>query len=119
MISDPTDPLLGVDLLVPWRSGWSIDVGVDLVFASGGDLAILSADVLLDLALAGATRAWVGGGPAPVFNDPVPGSDDVGGAVGVLAGVGVPLSDGILPYLQGKVLIADRTRIEVMVGVRF
>lgn len=118
---DGPDPFIGFDVLAPLGSNWFINPNVELVFGDHEDVAALSVDFHYDLEK-GPPFFWVGAGPAVLFREfdrPFADDSETDFGLNLLAGVGTRTSSGLVPYLQGKVVIADDSRFAVAVGLRF
>lgn len=115
------DPCFGVEVLLPVKARLSFDPNVEVVFASGTDLVTVNADVHYDLTAPRGYYLWLGAGPALVINDPQP--DEPGkrtrAGLNLVVGGGWQSSSGLVPYIQGKVLLSTHTQGVVAVGVRF
>lgn len=120
LYSDADAAFAGVELLFPVTRSWYFNPNFEYVFVDRGDLYTLNADVHYDLPVSGQSYVWLGGGPALIVRDPNrPGRDrktDVG--LDLLAGIGWK-GGSIVPYVQGKVVVADNTEAVLAVGVRF
>jgi hypothetical protein len=117
--TDVSEPFVGVDALTRLgATSWYFNPNVEWVLVSRGRLVTINGDFHYDLPVAGPTFVWLGGGPAVVFTRP-PGRDsetDLG--LNLLAGIGWR-AGGLIPYFQGKVLIADNNEAVLAVGLRF
>ena len=121
--TDAEEAFLGADVLAQiGDSRWFFNPNVEFVFVDPGDLWTLNLDVHYDFETDNDdVYVWAGGGPAIVFSDGGGrhDDDDTDPGLNLLAGVGWQL-ESIVPYLQGKILLADDNNEAVIaVGVRF
>jgi hypothetical protein len=118
--SDAEAAFVGVDLLIPVARSWFFNPNFEYVFVDRGDLYTLNADVHYDLDVRGSNYVWLGGGPALIVADPdrprAERETDIG--LNVLAGLGWK-GASVVPYVQGKVVLADDTEAVLAFGVRF
>ncbi|MGE5234809.1 MAG: hypothetical protein ACM3O7_00485 [Acidobacteriota bacterium] len=116
-----SDPFVGGEVLLPFQPRLFFDPNVEVVFASGSDLVTVNADFHYDLNAPPGRYLWVGAGPALVINDPEP--DEPGkrtrAGLNLIIGGGWRTGSGLIPYLQGKVLLSNHTQGVIAVGVRF
>jgi hypothetical protein len=98
---------------------WTVNPSLEYVAGDRVDRWILNGDVLYDLDLDTKAEVWVGGGLAILFkNHDRSGSDtDIG--LNLLAGAGLNTSSGLLPYVQGKVVITGDSSLALVLGLRF
>lgn len=114
---DTGDPFIGFEALTPITGNWFFNPNVEWVFAEGGDLATLNADVHYDLNLRTRNFVWVGAGLAGIYDNFGDSEFDIG--ANILAGIGMRYGTWI-PYAQAKVLVSDANdEIVGAVGVRF
>lgn len=122
LYADVEELFLGLELLTRvGDSPWWFNPNVEFVFVDPGDLWTLNLDFHYDFDTDDRdTYVWAGGGPAVVFRDRGGRFDDdeTDPGLNLLAGVGWQLEE-IVPYLQGKILLADDSEAVIAVGVRF
>jgi hypothetical protein len=120
--TDAEEFFLGAELITQISdTRWFFNPNVEFVFVDPGDLATLNLDVHYDFRTNDDdVYVWAGGGPAIIFRDDGRRRDDdeTDAGLNLLAGVGWQL-ESIIPYLQGKILLADDSEAVVAVGVRF
>ena len=118
--SDAEASFAGVDLLTPIARSWYFNPNFEYAFVDNGSAYTLNGDVHYDLPVSGAHYVWLGGGPALIVRDYDRGFGDRNTDVGVdlLAGLGWKGSSAV-PYVQGKVILADNTEAVLAFGVRF
>ncbi|HVS02331.1 MAG TPA: hypothetical protein VMT16_06135 [Thermoanaerobaculia bacterium] len=116
--TDIEEPFVGVELLMPvGRSSWYFNPNLEVVFVDPGDLVTLNIDFHYDFKGTDDLYVWAGGGPAVVFRD-TGRDDETDLGANLLAGVGLK-NLAFVPYLQGKVLLADETEGVIAIGIRF
>lgn len=118
--TDGSDPVVGGDVVLPLHEpDWTINPSLEYVPGDHVDRWVLNGDALYDLDLNTEAEVWVGGGLAILFknHDRHGSSTDVG--LNLLAGAGLETSSGLLPYVQGKVIITDDSSLALVLGLRF
>jgi len=117
---EDSDPFLGLELLMPLGSSdWYFNPNVEFVFADERDRVILNLDAHYDFRRTGDYYLWAGGGLAGIHRDATRGRDsenDLG--LNLLGGIGWRL-EGMTPYAQVKVVLADDSELVAAVGIRF
>jgi hypothetical protein len=123
--TDAEDAFLGADVLAQISdTRWFFNPNVEFVFVDPGDLWTLNFDVHYDFDTDDDDfYVWAGGGPAIVFRDSGgrrnnDDGDDTEPGLNLLAGIGWQL-ESVVPYIQGKILLADDNEAVIAVGVRF
>jgi len=118
--SDAEAGFAGVDLLTSISRSWYFNPNFEYVFVDSGDAYSLNGDVHYDLSAGSAHYVWLGGGPALIVRDDDRRFGDRKTDVGLdlLAGLGWKGSSAV-PYVQGKVVLADNTEAVLAFGVRF
>lgn len=119
--TDIEEPFVGVEALTRvGASRWFFNPNVEAVLVNRGSLATINGDVHYDLPIdTPDLYLWLGGGPALIYRDPGGRQDDdfdIG--ANLLAGLGWQLG-GAVPYVQGKILVADDSEAVLAVGIRF
>lgn len=116
---------VGGELLFQLSPRWYFNPNAEFVFVDEGDLATVNGDFHYDFDVDFDGYVWAGGGPALILDDrEFPGprrnddEDDTDFGANLLAGIGWNAA-GVVPYLQGKVILADETEAVVAFGVRF
>jgi len=118
--TDGSDPVVGGDLLLPLHEpSWTISPSLEYVPGDRVDRWILNGDVLYDLDLDTKAEVWVGGGLAILFKDHDRHGSDTDVGINLLAGAGLGTSSGLLPYVQGKVVITGDSSLALVLGLRF
>jgi hypothetical protein len=118
--TDDGDPLVGGDVVLPLHEPhWTINPSLEYVAGNRVDRWILNGDALFDLDLDTKAEVWVGGGLAILFNDHDRGGSSTDLGLNLLAGAGLDTSSGLLPYVQGKVVITDDSSFALVLGLRF
>ncbi len=114
------DPFVGVEATFPVARRLRFDPNVEAVFGDEANDVALSADLLYDLQRVADNPVWVGIGPAVIFHDPKPSRLDSETRMGLdlIAGASLGDTPWYTPYLQLKVVVSDRTRAVLAVGVR-
>jgi len=120
---DAGEAFVGGELLFQLAPRWFFNPNLEYVFVDNGDLITVNGDVHYDLPVDFNGYVWVGGGPALILDDrDFPGrrrdDDDTDVGFNLLGGVGWR-TDGVVPYLQGKVILADETEAVFAFGLRF
>lgn len=120
--TDASEAFVGVDALAQVGGAWFFNPNFEYVFVDDGDLFTLNGDFHYDFPVDGPTYVWAGGGPALIFRDlddrrrDDDSETDFG--LNLLAGVGWKAA-GLVPYVQGKVIVSDDTEAVIAFGVRF
>lgn len=119
--ADAEGPFVGAGILTHIGSSrsWFMNPNAEYTAGDTEDVLSLNADFHYDFDTQGNLAVWMGGGPAFVTYDPEFGEDDdndVG--LNVLAGIGAKRGN-VRPFLQGKVLAADRSQLLVAGGIRW
>jgi hypothetical protein len=118
--TDGSDPVVGGELLLPLHEpSWTINPNIEYVPGDHIDRWILNGDVLYDLDLDTKAEVWVGCGLAILFKDHDRHGNDTDLGVNLLAGAGLGTSSGLLPYVQGKVVITGDSSLALVLGLRF
>lgn len=114
---DTGDPFIGFEALTPITGNFFFNPNVEWVFADGGDLATINADVHYDLDLNTDYYVWVGAGLAGIYDNFGDSEFDIG--ANLLGGIGWQFGTWI-PYAQAKLLVSDvNDEVVAAVGVRF
>ena len=115
------DPFVGVEATVPVARRIRFDPNVEAVFGDEANDVAVSADFLYDVQRLEDNPLWVGLGPTVIFHDPKPSELDSRTRLGanLIAGASLGNTGWYTPYLQLKVVLADRTRAVIAAGVRF
>ena len=127
--TDVEEFFLGLEALAQISdSRWFFNPNVEFVFVDPGDLWTLNLDVHYDFDTDDRdTYVWAGGGPAIIFTDrgdddrpfrDDDDDDDTEAGLNLLAGIGWQL-ESVVPYLQGKIILADESEAVIALGVRF
>jgi len=115
---EDSDPFVGLELLVDLgRTRWSFDPNVEFVFANERDRIAANLDFVYQFMAVRDLDVWAGGGPA-VINVDTPRGDDTDLGFDLVGGVGWHW-EGISPYAQLKVVLADDSELVAAVGIRF
>ena len=118
--TDLEEPFAGLELVSQLgRTNWWINPNFEYVFVSDGSFLTINGDFHYDFTRRGPVLPWVGGGPALIFSDPGGRADsesDIG--LNLLAGLGFPVGD-VIPYIQGKAILADENEGVLAFGLRF
>jgi hypothetical protein len=118
--TDETRAFVGAELLMPvdTNSSWYANPNFEYAFADDAtDLATLNGDFHYDFDTQGKYAAWIGAGPALLFEDG-PGDSETDFGANLLAGFGAKRGSA-RPYFQGKVVVADDPQLVFGLGVRF
>jgi hypothetical protein len=120
VVVDDSDPYVGLELLAPiGHPGWYFNPNVEFVDADSGDRLSANLDVHYDFQTGTNYTIWGGAGAAWVHTDaPRGGKDQDDAALNLLGGIGWKL-EGMTPYAQIKVVVADDSTIQAGVGIRF
>lgn len=119
--ADAEGPFVGAGALTSMGGSrsWYFNPNAEYTAGDTTDVLSINADVHYDLPTATKWSVWLGAGPAFVTYNPEFGEDDdndVG--VNLLAGTGAR-SGNVRPFVQGKVLAADRSQFLVAGGIRW
>jgi hypothetical protein len=117
---EDADPFAGLELLVPITDQWFFNPNLEFVFADR-DRVSANFDAHYDFRRTGDYYVWAGGGLAVIHTDEgdrarEDSETDLG--ANLLGGVGWRL-DGMTPYAQLKIVVADDAEFVAGVGVRF
>jgi hypothetical protein len=121
---DAGEAFVGGELLAQLSPRWFFNPNVEYVFVDDGDLITVNGDFHYDFPVDFNGYVWAGGGPALILDDrefPPRGredDDDTDLGVNLLGGVGWR-ADGLVPYVQGKIILADETEAVLAFGLRF
>jgi hypothetical protein len=120
---DAGEAFVGGELLFQLSPRWYFNPNLEYVFVDNGDLVTINGDVHYDFPVDFNGYVWAGGGLALISDDrefPRRRRDDDDTDVGanLLAGVGWR-ANGMVPYLQGKLILADETEAVFGFGLRF
>lgn len=115
---DASDVFVGGGALadIGRKADWYFNPNLEYVFVDAGDLFTLNGDFHYDFETKGDYYFWLGAGPAILFADNGDSETDLG--VNLLVGWGLK-KQGIVPYVQGKFILADESDAAVAVGIRF
>lgn len=119
--SDDSDPFLGVELITPLTRQIRFNPNIEFMFGSHRDVFAVSADFLWIFPTTPDFEVWAGAGPTLlVIDDDRPlTDDDTNVGLNLLAGIGLRTTMAFLPYLQGKLIIADNSEGVIAIGARF
>ncbi len=120
---DADEVFVGGELLFQLAPRWFFNPNLEYVFVDDGDLITVNGDVHYDFPVDFNGYVWAGAGLAVISDDrPRPprrrDDDDTDVGVNLLAGVGWR-ANGLVPYIQGKVILADETEAVLAFGLRF
>lgn len=121
LYTDISEPFIGVEALSRMgASMWYFNPNVEYVLVSDGTLLTVNGDFHYDFRTGSPnTFVWAGGGPALIYTSPPgPASSDTELGLNLLAGVGWR-AGGMLPYVQGKLVLADNNEAVIAFGIRF
>ena len=118
--SNHPDPFVGVDAILPLAQRLRFDPNVEMVFGDSADDLAVSADFLYDVERLADTAAWIGLGPTVIFHDPKPSTLDNETRLGLdlIAGAALSKTAWYTPYVQVKLVLANRTRLAFVFGLR-
>lgn len=121
---DADEPFVGGELLFPISRSWYFNPNLEYVLVDDGDLITINGDVHYDFDVDFPGYVWVGGGLAVISDDREPprrrrGGDETDVGVNLLGGVGWRTGSSLVPYLQGKVILADDNELVFAFGLRF
>jgi len=116
---DPTDLLLGAEILVPLASSLYLNPNIEYVLVDGGTMATFNMDGHYDLPVGGTPYLWVGGGLGLVYVDPDgPVDGEIHPGLDILFGIGFDAGP-VIPYSQFKAFVGDDSMISIAFGLRF
>lgn len=121
---DAGEPFIGGELLFPLTRSWYLNPNLEYVLVDDGDLITINGDVHYDFDVDFSGYVWAGGGLAVISDDrefPRRRRDDDDTDIGVnlLGGVGWKTGSNLVPYVQGKVILADDNEFVAAFGIRF
>jgi hypothetical protein len=119
--NEANEGFVGAEALVKMSGPWFFNPNAEYVFIDNGTLMSVNGDVHYDFDVNGPTYVWAGGGAAVILRDPdVPRRADSRTDLGLnlLAGIGWRTASAV-PYLQGKVTLADNNEAALAFGIRF
>ena len=113
------DPFLGAELLLRLGHRFYFNPNFEYVFVDNRDYMTFNADFHYDFPTDGRNFVWAGAGLALVRIDPENRQPtDTDAAANLLLGAGLG-GRGVVPYLQGKLILKDNTEFVLAVGLRF
>ena len=116
---DPTDLMIGGELLVPLTSALYLNPNIEYVFADYATVAAFNLDAHYDLPIGGDPFIWFGAGIGLLYADPEgPVDGDINAGLDILFGVGFDAGP-IIPYSQLKVFVGDGSQLSLAFGLRF
>jgi len=117
---EDNDPFVGLELLTQvGASEWFFNPNIEFVFADERDKIAANFDFHYDFPAQKGYYLWAGGGLAVINTEGVGGRDDETDAgLNVLGGIGWRV-EGMTPYAQLKVVLADDSELVAAVGIRF
>jgi len=118
---DTDDPFVGGELLAPMGGSWWANPNLEYTFGDAVNVVGFNADFHYDIGTSGETMFWVGPGLAVLVRDHEHPAVDTETDVGLngIMGVGWRLDSGVIPYVQGKVVLADDSEGALGFGLRF
>jgi hypothetical protein len=105
-----------------FTENWSFVPNVEYVFLDNASQFNFNFDFQYHIRTDSRFEFWAGAGPAIIHVDPEDEilDSDTDFAANLFFGVGFPLSDArILPYVQPKLILADKLEFVLAFGVRF
>jgi hypothetical protein len=118
--TEESDGFVGLEFVRRLRgSQWFFNPNLETVFVDNGDLWTVNADFHYELPTSGQFDIWLGGGPAVLFHHPDRGSRSTDAALNLLAGIGFSPHNPVRPYVQGKVIVSDKSEAVFGFGLRF
>jgi hypothetical protein len=117
---EDNDPFAGIELLMPvFTDEWFFNPNIEFVFADRRDRVSANFDFHYDFRRTGDYYVWAGAGLAVIrLDDDRFDDDETDLGANLLGGVGWRL-EGMTPYAQLKVVVADDSEFVAGVGIRF
>jgi hypothetical protein len=113
------EPFLGVELLVGISDSIYFNPNFEYVFTDNRDYMTFNFDFHYDFPTHGRSFVWAGAGLGLVYINPENRQEsDTEAAANLLLGAGVA-ADGVIPYIQAKLILKDNTEFALGVGLRF
>jgi hypothetical protein len=100
-------------------SNWYFNPNLEVAVADGRDVITANGDFHYDFIQNRPFEVWAGGGPALIHREIPDDADHSDIGVNFLGGIAWKTSSKALPYLQGKVTVADNDEAVLAFGVRF
>lgn len=118
--TDISEPFIGVDALSRLgASQWYFNPNVEYVLVRDATLLTINGDFHYDFRTGSPNMFfWLGGGPAVIYTSPPGFGSDTELGLNLLAGVGWQ-AGGMVPYVQGKLVLADNNEAVIAFGLRF
>jgi hypothetical protein len=117
--TDISEAFVGGELLTRVGSSTYFNPNIEYVFTEGLTYLTFNGDFHYDFPTQSAAYFWLGGGLAALYANPEGDGDnstDVG--VNLLAGIGFSRRP-VIPYIQGKFVLADNSEFVIGFGLRF
>jgi hypothetical protein len=121
---DADSAFVGADLLFQLSPRWYFNPNIEYVFVDDGDLFTVNGDFHYDFPVDFDGYVWAGAGAALISDDrdlpPRRRDDEQDNDFGLnlLGGIGWNVN-GMVPYVQGKLIVADDNEAVFGVGLRF
>jgi hypothetical protein len=113
------EPFLGAELLVGLGDRVYFNPNFEYVFTDNRDYMTFNFDFHYDFRTDSRAFVWAGAGLGLVYINPENRQEsDTEAAANLLLGVGLG-GGGVIPYLQGKLILKDNTEFALAVGLRF
>lgn len=118
--TDESEGFVGLELVSRLRgSQWFFNPNLETVFVHRGDLFSANADFHYELPTSGQFDIWLGGGPAVIYRRTRGENRSTDAGLNLLAGIGFSPHNPVRPYLQGKVVVSDKSEAVLGFGLRF
>jgi len=118
--TDRKEFFVGAGLLSAITNRFYFNPNVEYITVSKGTQMTFNLDFHLDFYTVSPVFFWLGAGLAVLYNNPqgpVKGKTDFG--ANLLFGLGIRTHSSLVPYVQGKVILADNDEFAFGVGLRF
>jgi hypothetical protein len=118
LYTDVEEPFVGLEYLARVGNRVYFNPNVEYVFVENATYLTFNADAHYDFETHSRAYLWAGAGLAALHFDPegrIDGETDAG--LNLLFGVGA--KGDVIPYLQGKLVVADESEFVIAFGLRF
>ena len=119
-LSDPQSFMIGGEVLTNLNREWYLNPNVEYISQPNADFWAINFDVHYDIPTRHPFYFWVGGGPAILHRNPDgSGRSTTDPAANLFFGVGFRTQGRVVPYIQPKVVISEKSHFGIAVGARF
>lgn len=118
--TDAEDAFIGAEYLAPIADQVFLNPNVEYVFMDNGTFMTFNLDAHYDFPTRSNVYVWAGGGLGVMYinpDGPVDSNTDAG--LNLLFGLGFKTSGSVVPYVQGKAILADNSDFALGFGLRF